>query len=93
MRLGFVLGFLIGGGVASFISRPREEREHALNEVSLTANDAADATASQVQPYVDRIREQIDEARDAAREAQLEKEAELERMYEEMVRPKDDPRQ
>ena len=84
MRLGFILGFLVGGGAASLIARSAEE-------AASLAGEASDAAAEKGNPVVGHLKHQVNEARDAAREAQLEKEAEMQLMYEEMVHRKDTP--
>lgn len=91
MRFGFILGFLVGGGIASLLARPEEMP--AGDEPLKAASQAAGAAAAQVHPVIDRVKHQLDEARDAAHEAQLEKEAEMLRLYDAMIHRKDVPEQ
>ena len=82
MRLGFFLGFIIGGGIASLLSRMKEE-----GAPEPVRDGLAKATESG-NPVVDRIKGQVREAREAAREAQLEKEAEMRRELDNLVHRK-----
>jgi hypothetical protein len=84
MRLGFILGFLVGGGIASLLARPHEEPAAVLEDAATTAQAEGHAVA-------DRIKNQVDEAKDAAREAQLEKEAELLQLYDDLIHRKEPP--
>jgi hypothetical protein len=79
VRLGFFLGFLIGGAVATLLARSNEEHSQAL------VGDRPPPPGKSPHPIVDRIAQQVSNAQDAAREAQLEKEAEMQQLYEEMV--------
>lgn len=79
VRLGFFLGFLIGGGIASLLLRSRDE------DVSAVVSDRPPEAGKSKHPVVDRIAEQFTEAQNAAHEAQLEKEAEMRRLYEDLV--------
>ncbi len=88
MRLGFILGFLTGGGIASFLGRMKEQAEVATEEAALRVGDAAEAASGKVNPVIGRVKQQVNDARDAAREAQLEKEAEMRQTYENMVHRK-----
>jgi hypothetical protein len=85
MRLGFFLGFLIGGAIASVIARSPDEVEHAIDDARELASDVPGATRAEAREIRGKIKHHVEEARDAAKEAQLEKEAEMLRMYEEMV--------
>ena len=83
MRLGFILGFLFGGGVASLMARVKEK------EPSPAATDEPERSVrGTAGPVVERVKHQLDEAREAAREAQMEKEAEMRRMLDDMVHRK-----
>ena len=84
MRLGFLLGFVLGGAIASLLGRGEEGREGAA--------DGAEGGAAHVNPVAERVKHQVGDARDAAREAQLEKESEMLRMYDEMIHRKAEPK-
>jgi hypothetical protein len=77
IRLGFILGFLIGGGIASLLARSHDDGAPLVTD--------RPATARSKHPIVDRISQQLSEAQSAAHEAQLLKEAEMQRMFDEMV--------
>jgi hypothetical protein len=77
VRLGFVLGFLIGGAIATLLGKSQEVEAPGLEGGSA--------------PRSNPIKQHVDEARDAAKEAQLEKEAEMLRLYDEMVHRKGPP--
>jgi len=65
MRLGFLIGFLIGAGIASLIS-------------SSEAPEPGEATVSHGGAgLIDKLKRQAEEARAAAREASEEKQAEM----------------
>jgi hypothetical protein len=80
MRLGFVLGFLIGGGIATLLGQSQD----SLDGPSAVSENAASAKSNPLKKHVE-------EARDASKEAQLEKEAELLRLYDAMVHRKEPP--
>ena len=76
MRFGFIIGFLIGAGIASVISLAESEDAQANG-------DATDAG------LLDRVRTQAQEAREEARKAAAEKEAEMQREWEALRHAKD----
>jgi hypothetical protein len=79
IRLGFILGFLLGGGVASLLAQSQaEDAELAAGEQ--TGN-----------PVVAGFKRQLREARQAATEAQLEKEAEMLRLRDDMIHRRETP--
>ena len=86
VRLGFFLGFLIGGGIASLLLRSRDEEASAL------VTDRPPEAGKSKHPVVDRIAQQFNEAQSAAHAAQLEKEAEMRRLYEDLVHRPEAPR-
>ena len=77
MRFGFIIGFLIGAGIATFISLAESE------DAALATSDASDAG------LLDRVRSQAIEAREEGRKAAAEKEAEMQRAWEESRRAKE----
>ena len=79
IRLGFFLGFLMGGAAAALLARSQDEDAPEI------VTDRPPASGRSPHPIVDRIAQQVSDAQDAAREAQLEKEAEMQRLYESMV--------
>lgn len=82
MRLGFFLGFLLGAGLASFLSMAK--RAEAPDDAALLSS-----TPSQRSNQVlDKIKQQAREAREASKEAAMEKEAEMLRAYDEAVHRK-----
>jgi hypothetical protein len=80
MRLGFILGFLIGGGIATLLGQAHGE-DDVIPSVS-----GSDSPASG-----NALKQHVSTARDAAKEAQLEKEAEMLRLYDAMVHRKEPP--
>ena len=84
MRLGFILGFLFGGGIAALLSQTHEEPADAIEESAAAASTQGNAVKA-------RIKHQVDDVKDAAREAQLEKEAEMLRLYDDLVHRKGPP--
>jgi len=71
MRLGFILGFLFGGGIATLLGNPS-----AADTPGVTGEGSARANP---------IKQHIEEAKEAALEAKLDKEAEMLRLYDDMV--------
>lgn len=91
MRLGFFIGFVIGGAVASLLARSPEQVSDAVEEAAIATDDAKDLAAAEVRQVTGLVKHQVEEACEAAKEAQLEKEAEMLRMYEDMVHRKEPP--
>ena len=79
MRIGFVLGFLIGGAIATLLGKPADSVD---GPSALTVSGSGRTNP---------LKQHVDEARDAAKEAQLEKESELLRLYDAMVHRKEAP--
>jgi hypothetical protein len=75
MRLGFLLGFLIGAGVASLISS---------SESSAPGEDTV--AAAEPRSLVGKLKRHADEARAEARKASEEKQAEMLRDWEQSRR-------
>jgi hypothetical protein len=74
MRLGFIIGFLIGAAVASLISISQDEDKEPL--------PAAEEEVPAARQLLERVRRQTRAARQAGREAAAEKEAEMLRAWE-----------
>ena len=85
IRLGFFLGFLVGGGIASLLARLKDEESAGAH------GESTRMAGARGNPVVERIKQQLSEAQDAAREAQMEKEAEMRRMYDNLVHRKFEP--
>ena len=78
MRLGFVLGFLIGGAIATLLGK--------------TSEVEAPAIEGGTPPSANALKHHVEEAKEAAREAKVEKEAEMLRLYDSMVHRPEPPR-
>ena len=77
MRLGFILGFLLGGGIATLLGKTSPVDAPGLEgEASARTNP---------------IKQHVEEAKDAAMEAKLEKEAEMLQLYDDMVHRRTPP--
>jgi hypothetical protein len=85
MRLGIILGFLLGAAVASILSRQKEAEERLATMEAPTASQAIGEAEDAGKGIVDKVKFRLDEARAAAREEAQEKEAELTRQFEETI--------
>jgi hypothetical protein len=82
MRLGFVLGFLIGGAIATLLGQAEDDGDG----VPAVSGSGSGARSNP-------LKQHVDEARDAAREARMEKEAEMLRLYDTMVHRTEPPKE
>ena len=91
MGLRFIIGFLIGAGVASVLAR-RERSKVEVEEPVTTMDEMTSSTSSVIEDVedsgeglVEKLRTRLDEAKAAAREESQEKQAELTRRFEETL--------
>jgi hypothetical protein len=71
MRLGFILGFLLGAALASLFSAAEREKQAPEG-----------ARGSGPQQILSALKQHVRDAKEAAQEASLEKQAEMQRDYE-----------